>query len=364
MKKIGIVTLTKDLNYGNRLQNYAVERLVLKHGGIPRTLFNSTWSMYGKTSKFKSYIGIPLTILKNRELGLFRQITALFDRFNDRYIHLGEEYNIDSNMDQIVPNYDAFITGSDQVWNPHWDFIGEKEYLTFANGKRKIALSASFGVSEIPEEKKESITEWLNGLNAISVRENRAAEIVRDLTGREVQVLIDPTMCVEAKEWKKIARRPFLFNKKSYVLMYILGDIPETCLSAVSQYCRENGSELVVLKDNKIFDKYPIGPCEYLYLIAHAKYVITDSFHGSVFSLLFHRNLAVFRRASKKDTEDMMSRLETLLYRFALESCFMTTTEFPFMNISEEKWNEIDEILKISRFEVDTFLKNALEEVT
>lgn len=360
MKKVGIITLTKDLNYGNRLQNYAVELLVLKHGGIPHTLFNTTWSAYGKTSKYKSYIGIPLEILRNRRSGISRQIAALFDRFNNKYVHIAEEYDTESSMEHIVKKYDVFITGSDQVWNPYWGFIGKKEYLTFAHNKKKVALSASFGVSEIPEDKKESIAQCLNGLDAISVRENRAAEIVKDLTGQVVPVLIDPTMCIDIEQWKKIARRPICFKSKSYVLMYVLGDMKRECLLSVSKYCDKIGAELVILKQNMICDKFPVGPREYLYLIANAKYVVTDSFHGSVFSILFHRNLAIFHRDGLLEDQDMMSRLDTLMDKFSLEDCLMTDELFDFKNINLDRWNEIDNRIKMYREDFEQFLMNQL----
>lgn len=360
MKKVGIITLTKDLNYGNRLQNYAVECLVSRCGGIPHTLFNTTWSEYGKTSKYKSYIGIPLTILKNREFGISRQIAAMFDRFNNKYLNIADKYDVESDMNQIVHKYDAFITGSDQVWNPYWGFIGEKEYLTFAKNKKKIALSASFGVSEIPEEKKELISQWLNDLDVISVRENRAAEIVKELTGRDAKVLIDPTMCIDVKKWKEIARRPICFKSKSYVLMYVLGDMKMDCLLSVSEYCNKIGAELVILKQNRIFGKYPVGPREYLYLIANAQYVITDSFHGSVFSILFHRNLAIFHRDGEEENQDMMSRLETLMDRFSLEDCLMKDETFAFQSMNSERWNDIENRLRMYREDLEKFLKNQL----
>ena len=360
MKKVGIITLTKDLNYGNRLQNYAVECLVSRCGSIPYTLFNTTWSEYGKTSRYKSYIGIPLEILKNRQSGISRQIAALFDRFNNKFIHIADEYDMESSMEHIVKKYDVFITGSDQVWNPYWEFIGEKEYLTFATDKKKIALSASFGVTGIPEDKKESITQWLKGLDAISVRENRAAEIVKELTGQDVPVLIDPTMCIDVLKWKKIARRPICFKSKSYVLMYILGDMKKECLLTVSEYCNKIGAELVILRQNKIFDRYPVGPREYLYLIANAKYVITDSFHGSVFSVLFHRNLAIFHRDGELENEDMMSRLDTLMDKFSLADCLIKDETFAFIDIDLDRWNEIDKRLRLYREEFEQFLMNQL----
>lgn len=361
MKKAAIVTLTKDLNYGNRLQNYAVERLVSQHGYNVATLFNSMWSVYNTTSRFKSYISIPLAILRNRDIGVLRQTVALFDRFNSRYIHFKDHYDINSSMDAIADRYDVFITGSDQVWNPYWKFIGENEYLTFAKGKKKIALSASFGVSKIPEEKKKKIAEWINGLDAISVREERAAEIVYELTGKNALVLVDPTMCITKKEWSKIARRPVLLRRKPYVLMYVLGQMQAPVMDAVKVYCKIHKAELIVLKGNKIYNNCPIGPREYLYLIAHADYVITDSFHGSVFSILFHRNLAVFHRGGESESQDMMSRLDTLLKKFSLESCLMCNEQFPFQGIDLKKWNEIDERLKSYREQVQNFLSYELK---
>lgn len=361
MKKAAIVTLTKDLNYGNRLQNYAVERLVSEYGYSVATLFNSMWSVYNTTSRFKSYISIPLTWLRNKELGVFRQTVALFDRFNYKYIHFRDYYDINYSMDAIADKYDVFITGSDQVWNPYWEFIGENEYLTFAKKKKKIALSASFGVSIIPEEKKKKIAEWLNGLDAISVREDRAAEIVYELTGINAPVLVDPTMCITSEEWSKMARRPLFMKNRPYVLMYVLGEMQAAVENAVNTYCKAYKADLIVLKNNKIYNNCPIGPREYLYLIANADYVITDSFHGSVFSILFHRNLAVFHRGGGSKSQDMISRLDTLLKKFSLENCLMCDEWFPFHSIDSEKWMEIDGRLEIYRKQVRDFLSSELK---
>lgn len=360
MKKVAIVTLTKDLNYGNRLQNYAVEQLVSQHGCQPSTLFNTTWTCYGYTHAVRSYLTIPLSYIKDKNTGVAKQVAAYFDRFNRKYIHMAERYDVHSTMEHVLDQYDVFITGSDQVWNPNWEYIGEKEYLTFASGKKKIALCASFGVSTIPEEKKEKIARWLDGLDAISVREKRAAEIVKELSGRTAQVLVDPTMCIPAQQWNKMARRPLFFKKKPYVLMYVLGTMQEDCLCAVSDYCKKIHAELIILKNNKIGGNCPIGPQEYLYLIAHANYVITDSFHGSVFSILFHRNLAVFHREGLSEDQDMMSRLDTLLDRFSLKSCLMCDRTFSFPEMDWNTWKEIDAKLIHYQEEVNTFLNNNL----
>ena len=116
--------------------------------------------------------------------------------------------------------------GSDQVWNPKFDRLSDVDLLSFATPEQRISFSASFGISELPENSKEKAKRELEKFKAISVREDRGKEIVEELTERkDVQVLVDPTMLLTSEEWDKVAKKPEQLKTDKYILNYFLGEI-------------------------------------------------------------------------------------------------------------------------------------------
>lgn len=213
--------------------------------------------------------------------------------------------------------YDFFIVGSDQVWNPEFAAYDE-DFLTFSDNNKKIAFSASFGVNDIKnDELKEKFSNELGKFKSISVRENRGKEIIYNLTGRkDVEILVDPTMLLDENEWKFVTEKPKKLKSGRYILMYFLGKIQEDWSNEIKRIAEENDCYIINILDNR--DKfYESGPKEFLYLEKNAFLICTDSFHSSVFGIIFDTPFIVFER---KDTWGTMnSRLDTLLSKFSLE---------------------------------------------
>lgn len=328
MKDILIVTIIDD-NYGNRLQNYAVQDIYRKLGHNPRTRVKNNRQV------FKKQIKDCLKIILRRDDCNFRRF--------DFYI------NWTNNEES---KFDVISVGSDQVWNTEFKWITLDYFLPFPHPK-KIAFSASFGVDSIPYDQK--IVDCLNDFKAISVREEAGAKIVKELTGREATVLIDPTMLLTKEEWGKVAKKPKR-AKEGYVLTYFLSpkcNEAKTKLEAI----REDREVYELLNPN---DKVAgtAGPSEFLWLFDHADLILTDSFHACVFSFLFNKAFIVYDR--NWDGGNMNSRLETLLSKFSLERKY-ANSGLP-NEIWEHDYTDGYKQLEIERKKSIDFLKKALED--
>lgn len=346
-RKVGILTINDYTNYGNRLQNYATQEIIKSLGFEVKTIVNKTDYIPSKNNglikRTKKIIRMdPQTIyrkLKNKVdqfkySNLINKIDYLrnrnkinknkqkkvknFKKFTNGYIN-ETEYTIYE--DSLIPNldskFDFFVTGSDQVWNPIFKHNSYIDFLTFTTKEKRVAFSPSFGISEIPKEYIGNFTKWLNGFDYLSVRENAGAKIIKKLTGKTAEVLVDPTMLLNKEQWLNIAKTPTNKPKKKYLLTYILGDLTKKRKNEINHITQEMDLEIVDLANPKNSDIFISGPREFLYLINKADIFLTDSFHGTVFSILFNIPFVVFER---KGSLNMLSRINTILNKFNLQN--------------------------------------------
>ena len=315
MKKVAILTINDDNNYGNRLQNYATQEFLKKENLEVETVEN-----YGKETEI-NYLKRKIKNIIKKFLFFVPKFKRYnkFKKFNKNIKYSRIHIKNAESEKKINSIYDSFFTGSDQVWNPTFGRMSDIDFLTFADKKKRNSFSASFGISEIPQDLKEYYREKLNELNHISVRENRAKEIIDEITNRkDTEVLIDPTMLLDSYEWDKIAKKPSQKkNSKKYILNYFLGEISDERKKEINRIAQENDCEIINLLDKK--DKYyKTGPSEFLWLEKNAFLICTDSFHSSVFAIIYNKPFIVFNR--EDDLKNMNSRLETLLSKFELQN--------------------------------------------
>ena len=215
---------------------------------------------------------------------------------------------------------------------------------------KKFAYAASFGVSEITEN-REHTAELLSQISRISVREDAAADIVEGLIGVRPQVVLDPTMLLKPDDWAAVAAKPKMdVPAGGYILKYVLGqNVPDDKALAAAG---ETGCAIIDLKDEGL----PVGPSEFVWLIAHAKFVCTDSFHASVFSVLSHTPFAIFERVSAN--KDMSSRFDTLCATFGLEGRRVRSGG---LSLSID-WEGVDDKLGHARASSLNYLKGCLDE--
>ena len=355
MKKIGIITINDNNNYGNRLQNYAVQKVMNKINMDVETLKNNDILNYKFIDNLDANRRKIIFHLKKIKRALkINKRKILFLNFNHN-IKFSKKYYC--NNIKELEKYSYLIVGSDQVWNPKFNRLSDVELLDFDISTVKISFAASFGISELPEQYKEKTAKALKDFKAISVREEAGKKIVEELTGRkDVQVLVDPTMLLTAEEWDNISKKPKQLKTDKYILNYFLGELSEERKEEINRVAKENDCEVInILDKNSPF--YQTGPSEFLYLEKNAFLICTDSFHSSVFAILYNRPFVVFEREDK--LVNMNSRIETLINKFNLQNRKFTG------KITEENlqhdYKEAYEILEKERQKSNEFLKKALD---
>ena len=339
MNKIGIVTIYDLTNYGNRLQNYAVKQI----------LERITGKKIKEISRMKHFMCIKVLYgaIKGNNLA----------RIMKFYNFSRGSLDINYLQDYSDLKYDNIICGSDQIWHPTW--AGEPYmFAEFANKNKRISYAASFGKSEIPDEKKAEYAKYLSEMKAISVREEAGAKIVKELTGRDAEVLVDPTLMLDKKDWQKVAKKPGFYKNKKYILTYFLGEVNGKQRQYIEYIAKTKDYEIINLEGecpNKYW--YSTGPAEFLWLIEHCEMMLTDSFHGSVFSVLMDVPFIVFDRQGKET--QMGSRIDTLLKTLQLpDRRFNNQTIEQAM---KKEYSHIPAILEREREKAINFLKNAME---
>lgn len=311
MLKAGIVTITNGVNYGNRLQNYAVQEALKSVGFQVETIWKTTNVFdiedprYVRKLKLKRFLHYHLTKEESRRLN--------FHRFNKKYIRRSSWKICENVPEKLGDAYDYFIAGGDQVWNPYLTYCTEANFLTFAEKEKRIAFSPSIAVTDIPSDKRECFRKWLSEFSMLSIRETEGRDLIQKLCGRKAEVLGDPTLFLEVDQWRKIEKKVKLPSKK-YLLVYFLGNYTAEYKEKITRLARKRNLEIFMLQSE---EHYSIAPDEFLYLIDHAECICTDSFHGTIFSILFQKPFLVFQR--EEQFADMSSRLRTLLKMFSLE---------------------------------------------
>ena len=360
--KLGIVTIWDLTNYGNRLQNYALSYILRKKlGHRAETLVsikekpfeNGNYLLWIKHRIAGACCVAPTFAEKQWGAGMTRWRN--FHRWSKQQIPVRYFYRTSHLPEALQQQYDLFLAGSDQIWN--WQFPSTKfddYFLRFARDEQKIAYSASFGVDHLPEALQEAYREGLEGFAHLSVREAAGARLAEGLLGREVPVLIDPTMLLTAEEWLCVAKKPRVDIAKPYVLKYYLGEEEES--EKIDHWAKANGYAVYELMNPNLPELYSAGPGEFLTLLANAAFVASDSYHCIVFSILFHRPFAVYERRGKEG--DMRSRLDTLLGTFGFEDRWKH-------RLSDEDYlrcdtSRTDAVLELERQRAMDYLRTAL----
>lgn len=337
MKKIGITTIfTGNNNYGGVLQAYAlqqnirnmlpkgydVEHINFEYNENPiyRSLLSrcKQYSLSQIINKFKEKCIERRTYLISDKL---EKRLSLFDDFRNKYIRQSKKYEINEHP-QIGKDYDILITGSDQVWNPN--VIRDVFTFDFPTRAKKIAYAASISRNKLSNKEKEYLIPLISTFKHVGVREITAQKILakEDINSK---VVLDPTMLLAMNDWEKVSSQQII--KEPYVFVYSFSDCP--LKSEIERYYKEKNIKVVYIPYvkmvyNKFDDSYPFekiwnaGPSEFLSLIKNAEHVFTDSFHGTVFSILFNTPFTVYDRNSNAGKVNMNSRLVDLLKTFGL----------------------------------------------
>lgn len=350
--RVGIITIPDFNNYGNRLQNYALQEMVKKAGSIPVSYVPYKPNIFKKI--IKTILGKEFTGSVNYKIKRLLRLNEFikFDNKNVTTVAIGNTIY----SSQLSEQCDFFIAGSDQIWNPMW-YTGYS-FLDFAENSKKMAYAASFGCDKIPDNAVEVYTKYLESFRKITVREESGREIIEKLLNRQVEVVPDPTLALSSEEWKMIEKKPIgLKKKKSYILTYFLGEMDSEREKIISSIKENNCMDLYDIMSQEKNGVYISGPAEFVYLIDNADIVLTDSFHACVFSIIFGKKFIVFDRLGKGN--EMGNRIYTLLKMFELEKCKFHDSFNPY----EYDKERTDRIMEIRRNEAQNILNSMIKMV-
>lgn len=355
MKKIGIVTIHSDLNYGAALQAYALNQY-LRNKGYTSEIIN-----YIKIPNHPREYPFPVNIAyKLMNLPRFRRYRSfLKSSVSQRAYH-----SVEDMMTDFSDDYDIVMSGSDQVWNPTCggliDKLNPVYYLAFADKDKykKIAYASSLGSYRFADDEKPRIKQWLGEYSHLSTRELSGGEYLGELLGIEVKVVLDPTLLLNKNGWMEVARPVGISDK--YILVYYIDEIAE-CVAYARKIADKTGWKVAMMTNTaKRFPGVDInipfcGPAQFLWLFANAQYVVTNSFHGTAFSVNFNKDfISVIKHNSPQ-------RAQTLLKNVGLSDRLLTDISQVESLSDTIDWQQANAKLETLRKDSTDYLINAIE---
>lgn len=322
MDKVGIINFHRAVNYGAVLQAYALSESIKRLGSNPFTIDYKN-QYIEKTYDLKFYNSRNIKQIINKILTYYRRKrkTQKFEFFREQYLILEKLTDLYTKENiKYLEQYNSFITGSDQVWNYNMTQFDKAYFLDFVSDcRKKNSYAASFGFDRVPNEYMDEYKELLSDFNHISVREEQGASIIKSLLNREVEVVLDPTMLLSKDDWVKISQD--YRGKRDYILIYQMAT-SESLLDFAVNLSKETNYEIIYISDalrKRIKATYAAGvsPQDFLGLFKNAKYIVTNSFHGTAFSINFNKPFFV---EMLPPPAKVNSRLENILDIFDLRS--------------------------------------------
>lgn len=379
-KKIGIITILKVNNYGAELQAYAAQK-VLQLMGYDAEIID--YLFYKNTKHKRTRMSAPtakMSIRKHLSERIYpivahwksrhfrkaqNERNAKFEKFHKEYTRMSACYDTLDKLKSAKLDYDVLMTGSDQVWNPGIYSSLDPYLLKFGDENiKRLAYAASFGVSQVPDDVRDYYKDALNRYSEIGVREDNAVNLVKSLSGKDATLVLDPTLLLDKEQWMKVAKPVEGLPDKPYVLIYELSNIPY--IKKVAMYISEKtGLPIVRIcknaspedKEDEILNIIDAGPSEFLYLFDKAGYVVTNSFHGTAFSVNFGKQFYTVIPLGKSNN----SRQKSILKLMGCEERMLSEgSEMPVIECLDT--DRIVKRLEEERQKSINFLKNAIDE--
>ena len=342
-KKIGLVCNYYILNYGSALQCYATQRAVEELGESIEGI--SFPNIPTKKAKIKVFLALkvkqffkPKAVLKKIQriknsnindyyLQIRKKRELKFKEFIDGNILLTKPYDSIEEVKRDIDNYNIVMLGSDQLLNPRDIILGYHTLSFVPDNIKKISYAASFGLSKLPYLVRRKAKKELRRFDCFGAREIRGAEIYKELTGKDVPVVVDPTLLISREGWEGICDSEPIIKEK-YIYCYFIGENPvhRKIAEKLKEY---TGYKIVLIRhideyiesDEKFGDiaVNEAGPKEFINLIANAEYVLADSFHATIFSVIFQKKFFVLNRFKSGSSGSTNSRIDSLLEKLELE---------------------------------------------
>lgn len=359
-KRIGILTLFyRNYNYGGILQAYSTYTFLKTNGYDCNEINYSSEEIRQLQRKHIILSGLshPFSFINNivrHRIGALQYkkiypdypVVKAFDTFMKSEF-TQTSLTTDTTINSLSDSFDVVIVGGDQVWNPTW--TDKNYFLDFVKSGKKVAFSCSIGKDMLTNEERQILKKRITNIDIVSVREDLANKILLKLGIKSEQVP-DPVFLLTKDHWKHFGRSPLQSNDH-YVFSYLLGEDKER-RNQIKAFAKKNGLKLVTIpnlsnrinkndKDYADIDVIDAGPKEFVGLIANAEYVMTDSFHGTAFSLILNKPFRCFSRFSKNDSDAQNSRLLSILKLYNEEELYIDVEHIGNLKIESRSNDDI-----------------------
>lgn len=387
VKLIGIITSScgksgnYGLNYGAALQGFALVQVLRKNGYDAYDINYVSDNEYRPQQynvikrsliRFKLLFNIKLVKNKIQEIKERENEKILLEEFKDFVKKYSLTYNNGAfytlkELKKISPEFHAFVTGSDVVWNPYLHkMINDKGYfLDFAqDGVKRVAYAPSFGCSSLPDSARTDLKSLLEKFDGLSVREKTGSDIIKETTGLDVPVVLDPTLLPSKVDYEEMLTVPINLPEK-YIAVYRFGTLDHT-INSIKEISKKYNLPIVYIpsnNDGKFETKYDISPSDFVGVIKNAELVLTDSFHCSVFSVIFNKPfLCFFRTKPSSNGSDLNSRVVDFLHYIGLEERLVPPEKkIPYDTLFEIDYDKVNQHIESLRKTSLEYLLNSLE---
>lgn len=299
-KKIGVLTFHRAVNYGAALQTYALQKSIQKAGCDTEVVdyrceflenLHNPYSM----KLYRTPLHFFYALLKNN---IKKDNRKAFRNFQQKNVDVSSVIYDKSNLKNAEDMYDAFIVGSDQVWNCNCTRFDKTYFLDFVNDKnKKYSYAASIGIKLETEELRQEYKRLLSDYKVLNVREEQGKQELKAI-GLDANVTLDPTLLLSREEWVTLAEKPAKFNpNKKYLLVYVIVETP-SIFEKAKKIAKQHDLEVVYINE-MLFNKSGVKnlkcvtPNEWLWLFSNAEFIVTNSFHGTAFSVNFEKQFLV-----------------------------------------------------------------------
>lgn len=361
MKNIANITFHAAYNFGANLQAYALQEYIKKlDKNISYNIINYRNNIQKQMFDYKTMNSKGKILFINK----LKKRQERFEKFINENLNITvQEYNTDKSLKNADINYDYYISGSDQIWNLYAREFDWNYYLDFVKNGKKISYAASIGPNnrDISSEQKNKIKSLINQYNWISVREEGTFQFIKELTDKNIETNIDPTLLLEKKDWERLISGKIY--DEPYILYYTLKPSVNRSLF-LKKLGKKMKKKIIVANPSIKYDiiggfvkKYESGPIEFLNLVKNADLIISSSFHGTVFAIIF--NKLFYSLNGKKDL-----RIKTLLKNTKLENRAIDeedNIDEIIKNADNINFNTVNNILKQQREKSRQYLIKALE---
>jgi len=300
--KVGILTFPNSVSYGAVLQMYALQQAVKLLGHDAEVI--NYHNAYMKQERHCGGADWKSRAKRMARRMVHSPLYSNFRRFEREEMNLfpAKSFSEAEKLTQVGRNYQAVICGSDQVWNPDITNTDLSYFLNFCEAEtRRVAYAPSFGIEQFSDGFCQSIQKELRQFYALSAREMPGQQLTQKLTGRPVQLVVDPTLLLESDHWQTM-EQPYAAADGDYILYYTVLS-SKTLWKQALALSKNTGMKIVVVGGNRLNKKkmqdvqveyaVDIGPRQWLYLVHHARYVVTNSFHGTAFSINYRKDFYV-----------------------------------------------------------------------